>query len=306
MRRTALFPLCFFLLLTSCAVTEKNVANISELEPEPTIRVKIGGRRGGIRTLPMETYLAGVIGNEMSRRWPVEALKAQAVAARSYALYRMRENHHKRRRWDVLATQGDQVFRARDIQNQYLLGIVESTRGEVLWKNGHVVEAFYSSTCGGTTRSAAEAGLSRDSPLKSIGYDNYCRISPHRNWVVPMTLADMEKKLRRAGIRVTNLRAVRVAKKEKSGYVDTVAIVDDKRTRLMSSRQFRKIMGVMRVKSTCFDIQESERGVAVHGSGFGHGVGMCQYGAKQMSVKGRSYKSILAKYYPNVSIRKIY
>lgn len=306
MKKILPFFFLIFLFPVLPAEAKKKIQNEADLEP--TIRVKIAGRRhGGIRTLPMETYLAGVIGNEMSRRWPAEALKAQAVAARSYALYRMEEAHRDRRKFDVLANQGDQVFRARDVQNPYLRGLVESTRGEVLWKNGRVVEAFYSSTCGGTMRSAAEAGLSSCSPLKGIGTDSYCRLSPFRNWIVSISLPDMEKKLKRARVKVSNLQSVKVKKKEKSGYVKTVELTDNRGRWTLPSRQFRKIVGVMRIKSTHFDIHQSEEGILYFdGSGFGHGVGMCQYGAKVMAQKGRSYKSILAKYYPNIPISKIY
>ena len=307
MKKIILFLFLVSLLCVPPALQAKT-KKIREGNPEPVVRVYVAGRRHrGIKTLPLETYLAGVIGNEMSRRWPVEALKAQAVAARSYALYRMEEAHRTGKKFDVLANQGDQVFRMRDIQNPYLDGIVESTRGEVLWKNGRVVEAFYSSTCGGRTRSASEAGLSSNSPLKGMCTDSYCRTSPFRNWRAPLTLAEMEKKLHRAGIKVSNLREVRVKKKEKSGYVRTVELIDDHGRRTMPSRQFRKIMGVMRVKSVLFDITQTEDGTCVvDGNGFGHGVGLCQYGAKQMAMKGHRYKSILAKYYPKIPISKIY
>ena len=302
-----------FIIATACATTSKEVTLQSSpegpaLSDEPMVRVFISRRRhGGILKLPMETYLAGVIGSEMSSRWPKEALKAQAVAARSYALYRLQENRKEGRKFDLVATQADQVFRYGTSQNPYLQEIVESTRGQVLMKNGNVVEAFYSSTCGGKLRSALMAGLSHNSPLTRCLSDNYCTISPFRNWMVRTHVTEIEKKLRRKGIKIKNLETVEVADRDAAGYVSQVALIDNRGHRTtISGDRFRYAFGSMQVKSTLFDLTHHSPTVDISGRGFGHGVGMCQYGAKQMAQKRRGYRSILSKYYPGISVTKIY
>lgn len=301
----------FIIPFISCSIASKSVTNSGEISPqtppeEPVIRVLVAGRRRNIIKLPMETYLAGVIGNEMSRRWPVEALKAQSVAARSYALYRMKEAKKEGRSFDVVSTQGDQVFRNRDTEDPYLTSIVDKTRGEVLWKNEKVVEAFYSSTCGGKLRSAKEAGLSDDSPIPGLRSDSYCKRSPFRSWMVVTTLEDLAERFKKNGLPVEDLQSVRIRDKDRSGYVKFVEVADSDKSWKLSGDKFRAIMGSMRLKSLLFNVEKSEDEIHLVGRGFGHGVGMCQYGAERMATQGKKYRTILSKYYPGIQITKIY
>ncbi len=275
---------------------------------EPTVRILLKGRRHGGRIVKvsMESYLAGVIGNEMSRRWPPEALKAQAVAARSYAFYRMTEAKRTGRKYDVMATQADQVFKMRDIKNPALKAIVLDTRGEVLSKEGQVVEAFYSSTCGGKTRTAEEAGLSTDAPLFACKQDNYCARSPFRNWEIQTTLEEISDKLNKAGYSISNLRSVKIVRQNRSSYVQSISIRDDAGFQKVSGDTFRHLMGSYNLKSLLFRLRQKGNNILITGNGFGHGVGMCQYGAKEMAAVGKNYQLILAKYYPGISVVRIY
>jgi len=306
----SLFILLACLFELSCATTATPLVlhEASSSIKEPTIRVLVSRRRGRsrIRTIKMEKYLAGVIGNEMSRRWPKEALKAQTVAARSYAYYRMKEARANGRRWDVIAGQGDQVFRSRDTGNSYLNSIVAQTRGQFLSDKGRVVQAFYSSTCGGRTRTAKDAGLSNNSPLNRSQSDPYCRQTPFRDWVVKTSLSDLSKRFKKKGIKAQNLKSIRVKSKDRSGFVKSLTYRDDRGQWTMSGGLFRSIMGSYRVKSQRFRIKESRGYLYIHGHGFGHGVGLCQYGAKVMADKRKSYRHILGKYYPGVKLKRLY
>lgn len=285
----------------------KSTDDIKSYEEEPIIRVLVAGRRRHhVIKIQMETYLAGVIGNEMSRRWPVEALKAQAVAARSYALYRMKEARREGRKFDVVATQGDQVFRQRDIKNDYLASIVAQTHGEVLWANGGVVQAFYSSTCGGLSRSAESAGLSQNSPIAGFRKDSYCKRSPFRSWVVSTTLDDLTNLFRKKGYKVEDLRDIRIKSKDRGGYVKSVEIADARGEKSLSGDKFRSLIGSMKLKSLLFDLKNEGEEVHFVGHGFGHGVGMCQYGAERMATQGKKYRTILSKYYPGIKVARIY
>lgn len=273
------------------------------MKKEPSIRVKSGRR---VRKLPLESYVTGVIGNEMGKNWPREALKAQAVAARSYALSRMNKAG-RRARYDVVATQADQVFRARDVKNEYLAGIVSETRGEILWADNTVVAAYYSSTCGGKTRSAQNAGLDPDSPLTCSMTDPSCKISPFRNWAFRMSLATIENEMNKEGLGVAGLRKISVRKKDASGYVIAVYYQDNQGGYTMTGGRLRNILGYINLKSLLFRIVQGKDGmVKFSGNGFGHGVGLCQYGAKSMALKKGTYRSILKKYYRNIQIVKAY
>lgn len=299
----------------ACATHPKTIntaqAPVKEEPPqlieEPQIRVMVSHRRHRqLVTLPLDTYLTGVIGNEMSAKWPVEALKAQTVAARSYALYRINQARSTGRKFDVVPTQADQVFRKKDASNPYLKSIVDQTRGIILWNNGNVVEAFYSSTCGGQTRAAIEAGFSKDSPLNKVCTDDYCLLSPFRDWAMTLSRRDLEKRFRRHGRTYNGLRSIEVLERDPSGYVKSVEIVDAKGIHQITGNQFRKLMGAMSLKSLLFTISEDGKSIYFNGHGFGHGVGLCQFGAKEMALDGKDYRSILKKYYPGIALEKIY
>lgn len=271
---------------------------------EPNVRVKLGRKK--IISLPMEKYLAGVIGHEMSPRWPVEALKAQTIAARSYALFRIKQNRSKGRDWDVLATQADQVFREISANNSHLLGIVDQTRGQVLMNGSEPLEAFFSSTCGGKTENPVQAGLCPTYPIKSTSKDPHCASSPFSNWSLSYSLSEIERLMNRKGYPVHSLREIRIAKRNSSGYVHSVKYIADSGNGTLTGKQFRWMIGSMTMKSLNCDIDQEGDAVIIHGAGFGHGVGLCQYGAKNMAIKNLPFKKILAKYYPKIPIKKLW
>ncbi len=308
--------LIFISLFSFACSTHPKAINTSQapIEPvrpqliqEPQIRVLLSRKRHRqIVTLPLDTYLVGVIGNEMSRTWPLEALKAQTVAARSYALYRLNEAKKDGRRFDVVPTQADQVFKKKDITNKMLKDIVDQTRGIILWDDGSVVQAFYSSTCGGQTRTAIEAGFSKDSPLNEACEDDYCLRSPFRDWAMTLSHHDLEKRFRRHGHAYNGLRSIKVLERDASGYVKLVEIIDAKGVHEITGNRFRKLMGSMSLKSLLFDVSKDGNSLYFNGHGFGHGVGLCQFGAKEMALHGKDYKAILKKYYPGIALEKIY
>lgn len=295
-------------LMLSCA--GRSLPLESSLKPgavseEPQIRVKISSKK--ILELPIETYLAGVIGHEMSPRWPLEALKAQTVAARSYALFRLRQNRAKGNSWDVLDSQADQVFRESTSKNPFLLGVVAQTRGEVLVNREEPVEAFFSSTCGGKTENPVHAGLCPRYPVQKTSKDPYCATSPFVSWTLSYPLDQIESMMNRKGYSVNGLRSVKIAKRNASGYVNTVRYIADNGSGVLPGKSFRYMIGSMTVKSLNFNLHQEEDGtVVIHGAGFGHGAGLCQYGAKEMAQRGMGYRKILGKYYPKIEIRKMY
>lgn len=307
-RILAVLSVCFG--AAACAGSSKLKWGASSFRKEPVIRVRVSGKGGqsaGILKLPMETYLAGVIGHEMSPRWPLEALKAQAVAARSYALYRMIESRNDGKPYDVYDSQADQVYKSAGAYHDHLKGIVDQTRGQVLWKDGRIVEAFFSSTCGGQTETAWGAGLAKDSPLTICGPDEFCESSPFRSWQMSIGANELAQRLNRAGHRVKEGVSVKVSERNPSGYANTVMIRDGRRKIEMPAKTFRNLMGNMRFKSLLFNMKEDGRGgYAFSGHGFGHGVGLCQYGARGMSLSGENYRKILQKYYPKMELRRIY
>lgn len=309
-KMTRLFAIVLFVFaLSACAGSSHVQWGRARFRSEPDIRVRITGRqgRGSVVRIPIETYLTGVIGHEMSPGWPVEALKAQTVAARSYALYRMTQSRAEGRSYDVVDSQGDQVYRDAGRSTSYLKGIVNQTRGEVVWKSGRIVEAFFSSTCGGRSESARAAGLAADSPLNMCRSDKYCESSPFRSWSFAVDGKEVARRLKRAGYRFQNVESVKVAKRNPSGYAHTVMVSGGGRRETISAKTFRNLMGNMRFKSLLFDVEKGAKDRFVFtGNGFGHGVGLCQYGAKEMAAERRNYQQILKQYYVGTELRRIY
>lgn len=307
-RFIAVLSLAF--VVSACAGSSKLKWGASSFRKEPAIRVRVSGARGksaGILKLPMETYLAGVIGHEMSPRWPAEALKAQAVAARSYALYRMIESRNDGKPYDVYDSQADQVYKSAGPYHDHLKRIVDQTRGQVLWKDGRIVEAFFSSTCGGQTETAWGAGLAKDSPLNICGKDEFCEGSPFRTWQMSVTAKELARRLNRAGYKVKEGVSLKVSERNKSGYANAVQIKDGRRKFELPAKTFRNLMGNMRFKSLLFEERsDGKGGYTFVGHGFGHGVGLCQYGARGMALSGKNYRKILEKYYPKMELRQIY
>lgn len=298
-----LYLICFQL---SCS---SSIKNIFIYKSEPMVRVKIlkGKHRNKILEVPMETYLAGVIGSEMHASWPVQALKAQAVAARSYALVQMMKARKRGRDYDLVNTQADQVFKASLTRNTRLKKIVDQTRGQVLWKNGYVVRAYYSSTCGGRTETAKGAQLSRTSPLQSTKRDKYCKISPFRNWKETLTGKEIAERLKKRGVKTDFVYALKVKDRNPSGYAHVLEYRDERGKHEINAKTFRSMIGWRTIKSLYFNVKEKRNNVFVfQGHGFGHGVGLCQYGAKGMADRHKNYKKILKNYYSGTDIVRIY
>lgn len=265
----------------------------------------VGVERGALRavaTLDLETYLLGVVGSEMGAAFPIESLKAQAVAARSYALARAAPDQHR----PLAPTVADQVFRPADRIPASILRAVDETRGEILGSRSDPVKAYFHSTCGGATRDAAP-DFDPSSPIRGTRC-HWCRHSRLYSWVRSYALRDVTHALEGAGVRLDGLvRAIRVVETDASGRVRVVAIDDRRRTTKLSGDRFRSAMNravgrdrSRRLLSTRLTVQPTpdRTGLAIKGHGWGHGVGMCQIGAAGLARTGADYRRILATYYP--------
>ena len=302
--------------------------------------VTLGGKRyrGELAVIPtdtgllivnrvlMEDYLRGVVPLEIGNRTMEElaAAQAQAVAARSYAYIRV--NAVRGSRFDVRATVMDQVYGGADAEREVSDQAVESTAGLVLRFAGRVVNAPYHSTCGGSTaeapevwRSPGEAYLKRVSD-RIPGSDRfYCDVSPRFSWSKSLrsdTLAlALEKHLRTyvsvPGARIGAVQRVEIDGHTPSGRVATLAISTDRGRYLLRGNDIRFVMrrpGGEILNSTYFSI-DSEQGragglsrITIRGRGYGHGIGMCQWGAIGRARAGEDFRSILRTYYPGTSV----
>ncbi len=285
------------------------------VEAEDSVRVQAGvyfgrievvvdpkrrGRVQVINRLPLETYLLGIVGSEMSPRWPIEALRTQAVAARTYAMQRRAMMRAAGRPYDLAATVISQVYKGAERIRPSVIEAVKSTRGEVISHKHDLIEALFHSTCGGKTVSARQA-FGGNVPYLVPRTCNWCRQSSRYRWNMSVSLSDMSKRLKKAGLTKGAIRKV-----ERKLGAKKVTIRDARGTRKFKPRAVRKALGFSKLYSERFSAVTRGSKVTFKGLGFGHGVGMCQWGAHGQAKAGRSYREILAYYYPGTEIRRLY
>jgi stage II sporulation protein D len=261
-----------------------------------------------VNELDLEDYLAGLINSEISSNWPIEAVKAQAVAARTYALNQIggTNRYSPDARYDVEATVADQVYHGAHREDKRAYEGVRATTGVVLTRGGVIFPSFYHSTCGGYTESAHNVWDNmKDSPTV---VDEYCKRSPYRAWFFEMTREEMLALLTGANIISRDEILMRIGQipLANSPRVDEVVVVTDKGEHRIKATQLRRMIGYKRLKSTWFNVGIEGNRIVFAGRGFGHGVGLCQWGAKGMADAGYTYKDILKHYYSDAEIGRMY
>lgn len=261
-----------------------------------------------IAILMMNEYLMGVLPSEMPVGWGIEALKAQAIASRTYV--RNVIQHRRYRSFDVEATVMDQVYRPLESHalskatEQKVRSALSETRGQFLTdQKGDLITAYYHADSAGSTESPAEVWGEGQSFGLIKGIQN--KQSPYKSWVFKRSREELESQLRQHfGLKETaRLRALRVSETSSSGRAHMVeAQFWGVGSRKISGQDLRKLLGFGRLKSTLFKMSFGEKQVVFRGKGFGHGVGLCQWGAKYLAEQGFTYRDILKHYYPTAEL----
>jgi stage II sporulation protein D len=259
------------------------------------------GRLAAVAVVSLEEYVAAVVSRESPPSFRPEALSALAVAVRTYALKSMekpREPTH-----DVVAGVEDQVFEGMDNVAGIFRRASESTRGEVLSDRGELALAVFHSTCGGRTENAKDA-WGNDLPyLRSIACDD-CLDSPARRWDYRMTAKEGKRVALSLGVRADGGLRLAISDRSSSGRASRIRISSGKVSREVSAAAFRRAVGYARVKSLMMEIVPVGNGWVFAGKGYGHGVGMCQWGANGMAKDGKTHREILARYYPDTALAR--
>jgi stage II sporulation protein D len=199
----------------------------------------------------------------------------------------------------------DQVYEGCDVEDSRAARGVQETAGEVLAYDDKVIQAFYHSNCAGHTESSKNVwGMSipylRGVPCKYCGEANPSR------WELSVPLKKLEAALRGAGYQVGAVKEVKVLQRNESGRVQELSVSGARGTVTVPGVAFRKALGYGAVKSTNFEIRIAAGAALITGTGSGHGVGLCQWGAKQRAADGFDYREILSYYYPGVKLAKGY
>ena len=255
-----------------------------------------------VNELPLEEYLVGLINCEISSAWPIDAVKSQAVIARTYALNR--KEARSSAPFHLESSVIDQVYDGCEIEDSRARRAVTDTAGEVLSYNGSVIQAYYHSNCGGKTEASENVWGARLPYLEGVDC-KYCFAASSSAWEIKLLLAEIEERLKSAGYKVSGVTAVRAGARNNRGRLKNVLIVSSRGETALTGDQFRKAIGYGVIKSTNFTLRATKGEVVFSGFGNGHGVGLCQWGAKQRALDGFDYAEILAYYYPGTELRKL-
>ena len=265
------------------------------------------GRLLLIAAIPIEEYVAAVLAGESGDFQNGEALKAMAVAVRTYAT-RFRGQHGDEG-FDFCDTTHCQVPQWNDIPPR-VRAAAETTRGEVLWFHGAPAAAHYHQNCGGTVAAGSEAWPGMNEPyLRSHG-DPYCAAAPLK-WESTISLADLDAALRGAGLSPpSDWTIIEVISRSASGRAQRLRLGGGgSPDAMLSASSFRfavdRALGWNKIRSDLYEIRNAGDHVVFFGRGSGHGVGLCQAGAEEMAREGKDYRQILSFYYPGTQLTKV-
>ncbi|MCL4557355.1 MAG: SpoIID/LytB domain-containing protein [Deltaproteobacteria bacterium] len=256
-----------------------------------------------INEVDLESYVAGLINAEMPHDWPLEALEAQAVVARTYALWQ--KGRHLNQYYDMDAGFMDQVYSGAGSEDTRGWDAVNATRGQIITYGGKPILAMYHSICGGETENSEDAIGYRYPYLRSVKC-NFCRIAPGFRWKYAMSFRRLARELIAKGYHLSAVSGFKVLKRSRTHRVTIARIVTDRGNIDLDGAALRAVIGYDKLRSTLFWVNGKDGTLLFSGRGFGHGVGMCQWGAYGMAKKGYTYKQIIHYYYKGVRIERMY
>lgn len=252
-----------------------------------------------INELDVEEYLKGVVPVEISPKWHPEALKVQAIIARTYVLYQRQVNLGKE--YDVLATTADQVYGGRKKEHPAADQAVAETSGLVLTFEGELILSAYHSTSAGPTENASEAWGMELPYLKGVSCP-FDQNSPYYQWSRSFLMDAVQESFSKAGYTVGTIASLTPFRWTEAGRIGRLRLLHSQGELILKAEDLRRILGYTELPSTRFRIEKIGREIQIRGNGYGHGVGLCQWGAKEMAEMGYSYDKILKYYYPGVRV----
>lgn len=255
-----------------------------------------------VNHLDVEKYIAGVLYHEISPRWPLEAIKAQAIAARTYALYQVKHNEDKQ--YDLVSTVASQVYGGRTSERGRTSKAVKRTKSEVLTYKNKIFPTFYHATCAGHTENAKNLWRISIMPLRGRECQ-FCQRSPHFKWKAKMGLKSIAEALLKSGYKTGAINSINIIERYISARISDLEVNSSAGKLELSGYRFRLALGPNVIRSANFDLKLKKDKIYFEGLGWGHGVGMCQWGAFFMSKKRFNADEILGFYYPESKIKKI-
>lgn len=255
-----------------------------------------------INRVELEEYLKGVVPREISHLWPMATLKAQAIASRSYAVYEMLRRKSKSH--DLTADTFSQVYGGRSAEKWRTTRAVGSTKGKILEYDGKVLPAYFHACCGGYTESASLLWGESPEPLKGVK-STWCRWTPHFRWRVRVSTKDLVEKLNERGYYFQKIDDVKTGPRDESNRVEYVRVKSSDKWFEIPTGDFMTAVGRKTLRSANFRIKKYPLFYLFSGYGWGHGVGMCQWGALTLGLRWWSDERILEHFYPGAKIEDL-
>lgn len=246
-----------------------------------------------INELPIEYYVESVVSSEVGASWDIEALKAQAVIARTYAINKKGLSDNQK--FHLTSSVMHQVYKGNNSNVQATYAVKE-TSGEVLTYEGKPIEALYHSTCNGMTENPEDVFGKSYPYMKTVAAS--CELSPYCVWERKIPLETILKALN-----IKELRSMKTHSLTSTGRVKELSFETESGQIIIKANELRKLLGWSRLPSTSFKFTISGDSVVFEGKGYGHGVGLCQWCALQMARGGKRYKEILSYFYPGTKLQ---
>lgn len=256
-----------------------------------------------VNEIDVEDYLKGVLPSEMHSTWSEEALKAQAVISRTYAIFKNIEN--KDLPFTLSSDVESQVYGGKKVEQPSTNKAVQKTRGEILTYHGKIFPAFFHAACGGrTTRSNWVWNIESHPSLKGVEC-NYCLGFKFDNWKVQYTAMEIRSLLAKKGFSVPAVNSISLKDVDVSGRPRYLVVHYPGGSQKIPVQKFRIAVGADKLRSAKMTVSQSGDPFEFQGRGWGHGVGLCQWGAKRLAELGYKYQDILRFYYPESEITHI-
>jgi len=261
---------------------------------------KSGKKMNVINVLGIEDYIKGVLPKEVSCDWHAEALKAQAVISRTYAISNL--NRHSAQGFDLCSTTHCQVYGGLGAETKKTNQAVSETNGEVLTYQGKPAQTVFHAACGGHTEDPKYIWGWKETPsyLKGVKC-RYCGKSPHAKWAQVLSENFVRNKLK-----IGKIKNIKIKGKTPSGAAKQLEITHSNGKCVLNAYEFRLYVDAWKIKSHFFNsIKIKNDEICFNGKGWGHKAGLCQCGAKGMAEKGKTYSTILYHFYPGTKIETV-
>jgi stage II sporulation protein D len=253
----------------------------------------------------VETYVASVVGSEMSASWPAAALEAQAIAARTYVL-RKKLSARSGKPYDVEASVLHQVYKGAQSLDPRTIAAAEATRGLVLDHDGQLADAFFFASCAGTTESVQAAFGSAPVPYLVPTSCEGGEAAPKLRWTRRVSLAQLTAALEAGGVVRDDVARLEVSQRTPTGRIAQVRVTTRRGGKaLVSGPDLRRMVGYTELPSLAASVAASGDELVFEGTGAGHGVGLCQWCAKGRAAAGETAAAILARAYPGTTVRRL-